>query len=51
MDGFDVLAFLMPLLDIDVAVVALGAVRNVEWLHGAKLAADARGVACDASCV
>jgi 3-phenylpropionate/trans-cinnamate dioxygenase ferredoxin reductase component len=37
-------------LDIDVAVVALGAVRNVEWLHGAKLAADARGVACDASC-
>jgi 3-phenylpropionate/trans-cinnamate dioxygenase ferredoxin reductase component len=37
-------------LDIDVAVVALGAVRNVEWLHGSKLAADARGVACDASC-
>jgi len=37
-------------LDIDVAVVALGAVRNVEWLHGAKLAADVRGVACDASC-
>jgi 3-phenylpropionate/trans-cinnamate dioxygenase ferredoxin reductase component len=37
-------------LDIDVAVVALGAVRNVEWLHGAKLAADSRGVACDASC-
>jgi 3-phenylpropionate/trans-cinnamate dioxygenase ferredoxin reductase subunit len=37
-------------LDIDVAVVALGAVRNVEWLHGAKLAADARGVVCDASC-
>jgi 3-phenylpropionate/trans-cinnamate dioxygenase ferredoxin reductase component len=37
-------------LDIDVAVVALGAVRNVERLHGAKLAADARGVACDASC-
>ncbi len=24
-------------LDIDVAVVALGAVRNVEWLNGAKL--------------
>jgi NADPH-dependent 2,4-dienoyl-CoA reductase/sulfur reductase-like enzyme len=36
-------------LDIDVAVVALGA-RNVEWLHGAKLADDAGGVACDASC-
>ena len=37
-------------LDIDVAVVALGAIRNVEWLHGAKLAVDARGVVCDASC-
>jgi len=37
-------------LEIDIAVVALGAVRNVEWLHGARLAADARGVACDASC-
>ena len=37
-------------LDIDVAVVALGAVRNIEWLHGAKLAADARGIACDAAC-
>jgi 3-phenylpropionate/trans-cinnamate dioxygenase ferredoxin reductase component len=37
-------------LDIDVAVVALGAVRNTEWLHGSKLAADARGVACDAAC-
>ena len=37
-------------LEIDVAVVALGAIRNVEWLHDAKLAADTRGVACDASC-
>jgi 3-phenylpropionate/trans-cinnamate dioxygenase ferredoxin reductase subunit len=37
-------------LDVDIAVVALGAVRNVEWLHGTKLAADARGVACDAAC-
>ena len=37
-------------LDVDVAVVALGAVRNTEWLHGAGLAADARGVVCDASC-
>jgi 3-phenylpropionate/trans-cinnamate dioxygenase ferredoxin reductase subunit len=27
-------------LDIDVAVVTVGAVRNVEWLHGGKLAAD-----------
>ena len=37
-------------LDVDVAVVALGAVRNTEWLTGAGLAADARGVVCDASC-
>ncbi len=37
-------------LDVDVAVVALGAVRNTEWLRGAGRAADARGVVCDASC-
>jgi 3-phenylpropionate/trans-cinnamate dioxygenase ferredoxin reductase component len=37
-------------LDVDVAVIALGAVRNTEWLRGAGLAADARGVVCDASC-
>lgn len=37
-------------LPIDVAVVALGAVRNVEWLYGSGLAVDARGVVCDASC-
>jgi 3-phenylpropionate/trans-cinnamate dioxygenase ferredoxin reductase component len=37
-------------LDVDVAVVALGAVRNVEWLRGAWLAADARGVVCDGAC-
>jgi NADPH-dependent 2,4-dienoyl-CoA reductase/sulfur reductase-like enzyme len=37
-------------LDVDVAVVALGAVRNVEWLFGAGLAADARGVVCDGAC-
>jgi 3-phenylpropionate/trans-cinnamate dioxygenase ferredoxin reductase component len=37
-------------LDVDVAVVALGAIRNIEWLHGANLAADGRGVVCDASC-
>jgi 3-phenylpropionate/trans-cinnamate dioxygenase ferredoxin reductase component len=30
--------------------VALGAVRNVEWLAGSGLAADGRGVACDAGC-
>ncbi len=38
------------MLDIDVAVVALGAVRNVEWLRGSRLAFDSRGVACDAAC-
>ena len=38
------------MLDVDVAVVALGAVRNTEWLRGAGLAADHRGVVCDASC-
>jgi NADPH-dependent 2,4-dienoyl-CoA reductase/sulfur reductase-like enzyme len=37
-------------LDVDVAVVALGAVRNVEWLAGSGLAAGVWGVACDAGC-
>jgi NADPH-dependent 2,4-dienoyl-CoA reductase/sulfur reductase-like enzyme len=37
-------------LDVEVAVVALGSLRNVEWLQGAGLAADHRGVACDGSC-
>jgi 3-phenylpropionate/trans-cinnamate dioxygenase ferredoxin reductase subunit len=37
-------------LDVEVAVVALGSLRNTEWLRGAGLAADARGVVCDASC-
>jgi NADPH-dependent 2,4-dienoyl-CoA reductase/sulfur reductase-like enzyme len=37
-------------LETDVAVVALGAVRNVEWLQGSGLAADARGVVCDGTC-
>ncbi|HJU16195.1 MAG TPA: oxidoreductase C-terminal domain-containing protein, partial [Stellaceae bacterium] len=37
-------------LEVDLAVVALGAVRNVEWLRGAGLAADARGVVCDGAC-
>ncbi|MFJ6659515.1 NAD(P)/FAD-dependent oxidoreductase [Streptomyces sp. NPDC091377] len=34
----------------DVAVVALGAVRNTEWLQGSGLAAGPRGLACDAGC-
>ncbi len=37
-------------LDVDVAVVALGAVRNVEWLRGSGLAAGPWGVGCDAGC-
>ncbi|MFE4367986.1 FAD-dependent oxidoreductase [Streptomyces sp. NPDC056835] len=37
-------------LDVDVAVAALGSVRNVEWLEGSGLAAGFWGVACDAGC-
>lgn len=37
-------------LDVDVAVVALGAVRNTEWLQHSGLAAGPLGVTCDASC-
>jgi NADPH-dependent 2,4-dienoyl-CoA reductase/sulfur reductase-like enzyme/ferredoxin len=37
-------------VDVGVAVVALGAVRNTEWLDGSGLAAGARGVGCDAGC-
>jgi NADPH-dependent 2,4-dienoyl-CoA reductase/sulfur reductase-like enzyme/ferredoxin len=37
-------------LDVDLAVVALGAVRNVEWLHDSGLAAGVWGVGCDAGC-
>ncbi|MFF0628712.1 NAD(P)/FAD-dependent oxidoreductase [Streptomyces sp. NPDC004296] len=37
-------------IDADVAVVALGAVRNTEWLKDTGLAAGPRGVACDAGC-
>ncbi|MGW5679887.1 oxidoreductase C-terminal domain-containing protein, partial [Streptomyces sp. NPDC003860] len=36
--------------EADVAVVCLGAVRNVEWLDGSGLAAGVRGLACDAGC-
>jgi NADPH-dependent 2,4-dienoyl-CoA reductase/sulfur reductase-like enzyme/ferredoxin len=34
----------------DLAVVALGAVRNSEWLRGSGLAVGKWGVACDAGC-
>ncbi|MCQ4045635.1 NAD(P)/FAD-dependent oxidoreductase [Streptantibioticus rubrisoli] len=37
-------------VEADVCVAALGAVRNVEWLAEAGLAAGPRGLACDAGC-
>ncbi|MFD5536840.1 NAD(P)/FAD-dependent oxidoreductase [Streptomyces sp. NPDC127079] len=37
-------------IDVDVAVVCLGAIRNTEWLAGSGVAAGPRGVACDAGC-
>ncbi|WP_411129083.1 NAD(P)/FAD-dependent oxidoreductase [Streptomyces sp. x-19] len=37
-------------LDVELAVVALGAERNTEWLDGAGLTLDARGVHCDPYC-
>ncbi|GAA3690258.1 hypothetical protein GCM10022224_064610 [Nonomuraea antimicrobica] len=37
-------------VEAEVAVVALGAVRNTEWLTGSGLAAGAFGVGCDAGC-
>ena len=37
-------------LEVDVAVAALGAVRNVEWLEDSGLACGVWGVACDTGC-
>ncbi|MDX6739166.1 NAD(P)/FAD-dependent oxidoreductase [Actinocorallia sp. A-T 12471] len=37
-------------LDADVAVIALGALRNTGWLEGSGLAAGPRGIAADAAC-
>ena len=37
-------------LDVRVAVVATGSVPNAGWLRGSGLAADGRGVSCDAAC-
>ncbi|MFE0151142.1 FAD-dependent oxidoreductase [Nonomuraea sp. NPDC059007] len=37
-------------VEADMAVVALGAVRNIEWLAGSGLAAGPWGVATDAGC-
>ena len=38
------------ILDTEVAVVALGAIRNTEWLQGSGLAVGSFGVGCDAGC-
>jgi NADPH-dependent 2,4-dienoyl-CoA reductase/sulfur reductase-like enzyme len=37
-------------VDADLAVIALGAVRNTEWLLDSGLAAGNAGVACDTGC-
>ncbi|GGJ67280.1 pyridine nucleotide-disulfide oxidoreductase [Streptomyces brasiliensis] len=37
-------------LDVELAVAALGSVCNVEWLEGSGLAAGPWGVGCDAGC-
>jgi 3-phenylpropionate/trans-cinnamate dioxygenase ferredoxin reductase subunit len=37
-------------IDTDVAIVALGAIRNTEWLQTSGIAFGAFGVACDAGC-
>lgn len=37
-------------VEADVAVVALGAIRNTEWLRGCGLAVGTFGVGCDAGC-
>jgi NADPH-dependent 2,4-dienoyl-CoA reductase/sulfur reductase-like enzyme len=37
-------------VDAEAAVVALGAVRNTEWLHDCGLAVGEWGVGCDAGC-
>jgi len=37
-------------VEADIAVIALGAVRNVEWLKDSGLAVGPWGVACDAGC-
>jgi 3-phenylpropionate/trans-cinnamate dioxygenase ferredoxin reductase component len=37
-------------VEADVAVVALGGIRNTDWLQGSGLAAGIWGVACDSGC-
>src|SRR6185436_9756196 len=38
------------IIDTEVAVVALGAIRNTEWLRDSGVAAGTFGVGCDAGC-
>jgi len=37
-------------LEADVAIIALGAIRNVEWLYNTDLSVDGRGIVCDLYC-
>ena len=37
-------------LDVDVAIIALGSIRNTEWLRSSGLAAGQLGITCDAGC-
>ncbi|MGX5777324.1 NAD(P)/FAD-dependent oxidoreductase [Methylorubrum zatmanii] len=37
-------------IETDCLVAAIGTLRNVEWLDGSGLAADAKGLRCDAFC-
>ncbi|MFG2872648.1 NAD(P)/FAD-dependent oxidoreductase [Streptomyces sp. NPDC048338] len=37
-------------VEADVVVVSLGAIRNTDWLAGSGLGAGPRGIACDAGC-
>ncbi|GCE15959.1 NAD(P)/FAD-dependent oxidoreductase [Tengunoibacter tsumagoiensis] len=38
------------ILDVEIAIVALGSIRNTEWLRGSNLAAGQLGITCDAGC-
>ncbi|MEU6406595.1 FAD-dependent oxidoreductase [Streptomyces sp. NPDC046985] len=37
-------------VETDVVVICLGAIRNTDWLTGSGLGAGPRGIACDAGC-
>lgn len=38
------------IVEADIAIVALGAVPNTEWLAGSRIGAGPSGVTCDSSC-